>query len=164
MWNKIIDHLCVVLAAILFLQIPLLIQQYQLQLSGRVAELQWQVDAMRQAATQTSKSLEQYIEKFVKNNDEDIVRQGEVMHRVKQRWTRLSTGLNALETSSLLTRPLVFVYYLQYDVLKATFSIFALGIPFTFEGIIYGMIGMAFGYGLSRLLVSFGATFKKRSV
>lgn len=144
--SSIIDRIFVVIGALIFLQMPLFMHQYQMQLVGHVAELQWQVDWMHKAAMESGKTLDGYIKKFANNSDKDFVRQGEMMEVVVKRWHQLSTGLQELQNASVFTKPVVFVYHLNYDIMKSTLQSFVVGMPLTMEGGIYALFGMFVGY------------------
>lgn len=153
--GKILDHLLVVFTALLFLQVPLFMHQYQLQLVGHVAELQWQVDHMRQSAAQSGKDLDQYTRKFIDSDDPDFSRQGAMMQHIQKRWNKQSRALFQLNKASLFLRPWVFLFYFQWDIATSTVATFEPGIPLSGEGLIYALIGMGAGYGLYRLLALF---------
>ena len=150
--DKIFDRILVVMGALLFLQFPLFMHQYQQQLIGRVAELQWQMNEMHNAAERSGKSLEQLIQKFLVNKDQDVVLQGRIMEKVVTRWIKLSQNLTALTQSTVFTRPWVFILYLQWEVLRSTAHSFEFGLPFTLEGVIYALVGIGFGFLIYRIL------------
>lgn len=143
---KILDRVFVVAGALFFSQAPMYMQQYQQQLIGRVAELQWQVDSMRHAADRSNRSLEQYVHKFMTSEDIDFSQQGEIMNSTVERWRSLSFSLNAFQQASIVTRPFVFVANLNYDIAISTLQHFEMGIAFTTEGLIYGLLGMFIGF------------------
>ena len=138
----LLDRVC----AVVFAQAPLFMQQYTQQLIGRTAELRMQVDAMRQAAGVSGKTLEQLIQKFIDSGDADFVRQGEVMLGMVQRWYNLSQALTEMEGSSVWTRLFTFSLHLNIDVFKSTLDHFTFGIPISAEGGIYALAGIVIGY------------------
>lgn len=150
--SNVIDRIFVVLGALVFMQMPLFMHQYQQQLIGHVAELQWQVNWMHKSAMESGKSLDGYITKFAHSADKDIAHQGEMMQIVVKRWHHLSGGLLALQNATVLTRPIVFVYHINYDIMKSTLQTFAVGMPLTLEGVIYALFGMLVGYFFYLLL------------
>lgn len=142
----LLDRAFAVIGAIVFAQAPLFMQEYTQQLIGRTAELRLQVNAMRQAAGFSGKTLEQLMQKFMENSDSDVVLQGEVMHAMVGRWHQLSEALTVMQDSSLWERPFAFLYHLNSDVFSSTFHQFSLGLPLNLEGGIYAVLGMACGY------------------
>lgn len=151
----LLDRCFAVVGALFFAQAPLFMQEYTQQLVGRTDELNLQVNAMRQAASVSDKSLEQLIHKFLVNSDLDVVRQGEVMFSLVGRWQQLNDALTAMEQSTFWSRPFAFLYHLNGDAFASTFHHFKLGLPLTIEGGVYALIGMCLGYmifiGLKKL-------------
>lgn len=141
----LIDRLFAVGGALTFSQFPLFMQQYQQHLSGHVTELQTQVQAMRNAASLTGKSLHQYVVKFLSSGDVDFKHQGELMNSMIQRHQSLMEGYNALHDASIYSKPFVFIKYFDWDISKSTWESFEIGFSFNIEGIAYALIGIAFG-------------------
>lgn len=142
------DRICAVIGAVICAQAPLFMQQYAQQLIGREAELRRQVDAMRQAAGVSGKTLEQLIAKFGANPDSDIVLQGQLMQNLVDRWHSFTDALLAMQNSSVFERPFVFLANLNIDTFKSTLQNFAIGIPLTPEGGVYAVIGIVIGYSV----------------
>jgi len=66
-----------------------------------------------------------------------------------------------LKESSSFTRPFIFFRYLQGDIFSATFHEFKMGISFTFESMIFGLLGIFIGSGLCLLRkVCFGRSMR----
>ncbi len=162
-----IDRIFAVVGALVFAQAPLFIQQYTQQLSGHISELSWQVNKIALAAQNSGKTVEQFIGKFVSNGDADIAQQGTMMQTIISRYELFQNGLSSLNEASLVTKPLVFIHYLDFDIAKSTFHIFKPGIPMTLEGLIYAFIGLVLGYGffygLCKVLGGFFYLFKPKS-
>lgn len=150
--GKILDRLLVVVCALFFLQMPLYMHVYQHQLSGRVAELQWQMNHMKTSAEQSGKTLDLYIDKFTKSPDSDFASQGSMMKTIQRRHTKFSKALDSLQHANWLTRPLFFFYYFDRDIGMKALKGFSPGIPCTWEGAFYALLGMACGQLLYRLL------------
>lgn len=142
----LLDRIFAVIGALLFSQVPVFMQQYTQRLAGHVAELSIQIEKMRQAASLTGKTLQQYVQKFMSASDPDFARQGVIMNEMTHRWQNLSEGLTAMQNASAVTRPFAFGYHLNLDIFKNTFQSFDLGLVFTVEGFIYALIGIAAGY------------------
>ncbi len=141
-----LDRICAVFGALVFSQAPMFMQQYTQQLGGHVAELRLQVEAMTQAAHQSGKSLELFIQKFTSNSDVDFMRQGEIMENMNERYHALSETYISLSQSSAFTKPFIFVSDLYGDIAKSTLATFNFGLEFSLEGLIYALIGIFFGY------------------
>lgn len=143
---RFIDRFFVVIAAILFAQAPLFMQHYTQQLVARESELRVQVEALREAANRSNKTLEQLTQKFIENSDRDVVRQGEVMLATVNRWQRLSDALRAMQASSIGKRPFLFLYHFKSDIFTSTLQHFKIGLPLNLEGAVYAFFGVGFGY------------------
>lgn len=154
-WLKgLLDRAFVVIGALICAQAPMFMQQYTHQLSGRVAELKLQVDALSKAAMQGQTTLPSLIQKFMTSGDADFSRQGNLMNWTVERYEGLSASLQELMTASATGKPFVFVRDFNWEIASTTFSNYQMGIPFTVEGIIYGLIGIGLGYGVFFLIFS----------
>lgn len=149
--QKILERIVISLCVILCMQLPFFITQYTHQLRGHVDELEWQVKQMEKSASHSRKNLDQYISKFTKNSDDDFANQGIMMRAIVHRFEKLSHAWMQLKNSSLFTRPFVFFRYVQLDIFSATFNDFKMGISFTLESIVFGLIGIFIGSGLCSL-------------
>ncbi len=167
--EKFLDRLSVVIGALLFIQTPLFISQYRGQLIGHFNELLLQIGAIRQAAESSNKTLEQWIDKFVKSSDPDFSRQGALMQEMVNRGQALSESILSLDNASIFSKPWLFLQHLDYAIFKSTLSSFQMGIPFTYEGFCYLLLGMLFGYftyqGLRKIANTlFSIAFKRSAV
>lgn len=145
---KFLERVFVVVTALLFLQAPLFMQEYRQQLAGHVGELQLQVDLMQLAATQSGKNLKDYVKKFRQSLDQDFSNQGEIMDNMVTRFQDFSQALNEFDNATVLTRPFVFMWHFHYDIASTTFHAFNIGLPLTYEGGIYALLGIFVGYGI----------------
>ena len=143
---KIIDRICAVVGALLFMQFPLFAQQYSQRLSGHLEELRYQVGLMNGIAVQSGKTLQEFILKFAHNSDIDVGRQGELMEMMVTRLGNLNQALYSLNHSTVFTKPFTFIYYSDWEIFKSTMASYKLGIPISIEGLVYGMIGIFVGY------------------
>lgn len=162
--SSLIDRIFAAVGGVLFSQAPLFMKQYAQQLSGHAAELRFQVDAMKQAASNSGKTLEQFIQKFTESNDVDFVRQGDIMSAMVNRWYSVTDALAALQDSSVFTRPFAFMRYSNWDIIKSTWSQYVFGLPFTLEGLVYAVIGIIVGflifYGIRKFFLSLWQAIK----
>lgn len=146
--GNLLDRMCAVVGAVVFVQFPLFITQYTQQLAGREAELRLQVNAMRQSASVSGKTLEQLIQKFLINTDPDFVRQGELMQSMVSRLQSIYEALTTLQDSSILARPFNFLLHLNVDAFKSTLQQYTIGFPLNLEGGAYALAGIVVGYAL----------------
>lgn len=170
--SGLLDRLFVVAGAFMGSQIPQFIHQYMQRLAGHVDELNYLIGNIRQLASHSNKTLEQYIDKFLSNGDPDFVQQGQFMQTVVGRWQDLSQTLAQLNDSSFWTRPYVFVSSLNPDIAKATFYSFVPGISLSIEGLYYTGLGLIFGYCVYHLIAwilcglakGVGSLFKRQEI
>lgn len=152
--SGLFDRAFAVGGALIFAQTPMFIQQYGHQLSGRVAELKLQIDAIANSALLGQKSLQQYIQRFIDSGDADFRRQGELMHLMTERYESLAEAMQTLTTASPLIKPWVFMRDFNWDIARMTFADFQPGVPFTLEGIMYAIMGIGVGYGIFFLITA----------
>lgn len=159
--QKILERIVVSLCVILCMQLPFFITQYTHQLQGHIDELKWQVEQMEMSASFSGKTLDEYISKFIDNFDPDFANQGMMMRSIMHRFEKLSHASMQLKNSSVFTRPFVFFRYVQLDIFSATFNDFKMGISFTLESIVFGLIGIFIGTGLCSSIAIFFNRRKK---
>lgn len=152
-----IERILCLISGLVCAQIPQFIQHYMQQLSGRVDELRIQVDSMRNAAAMSGKTLEQFIQKFVKSTDPDFLHQGEVMSQAYNRYESLSAAYAKLQASHGLEQPFVFFYNIDGNLVKSTLANFSPGLPLTLDAGLYALAGIVVCYlifaGLGRVMI-----------
>jgi predicted exporter len=148
--NGIMDRIFIVAGAFFGSQIPQFMQQYTQRLAGHVEELHYLLDQIRLIASH--RNLDQYIYKFLSSSDQDFVQQGVFMQTLFSRWQNLSSALQALNESSLFTKPFVWMKHFDYDMAWATLKSYQPGFSLTLEGIYYTFLGILFGFLLYQLI------------
>lgn len=143
--NGLLDRLFVVAGAFLGSQVPQYMQQYTQRLAGRVDELRFLMDQMKQMAAHSNKNLEQYIYKFLSSSDPDFVQQGAFMQTIVTRWQQLGQALQSLKESNIWDRPFVLLKHMDYETAEATFYSFQPGLSLTLEGLYYTGLGLILG-------------------
>lgn len=146
--GSLMDRLCVVAGAFIFSQFPQFMQQYTQRLAGHVEALQKLLHQLRQIASFSHKTLEQYIQKFKDSTDTDFSQQADFMQGILNRWQELNQALDHLTQSSIWLRPYYFLKDLQTDIAKSTFASFQPGFNLSMEGLCYAGAGMIFGWAL----------------
>ena len=164
--GSILDRLCIVAGAFFGSQIPQFMQQYSQRLAGHVSELQKLIDQLRQAASLSHKTLDQYILKFLSSADPDFAHQGQFMQGIVHRWEELNQALVHLSQSSAWQRPLIFFKDLQLDIAQSTLAAFQPGINLNLEGMCYAGLGVFLGWlfyqFVSKGLASIWNVWKKK--
>lgn len=150
----IIDRVFSLTGAVIFSQAPSFLQQYQQQLTGRIEELKWQVKVMEESASLTGKNLQEYINKFLINDDLDFRHQGEMMKNSLDRLNSYLNQLNGLELSTPFGKPFIFVQNHDWNIIKSTWANFQFNVPITVEAALYGLFGMVIFYSIFSLFKS----------
>lgn len=159
--GSLLDRLCIAAGALIGSQIPQFMQQYTQRLAGHIEALQKLVDQLRQIATFSHKTLEQYIQKFRDSSDSDFIYQGDFMQGILTRWQDLHQVLDHLTQSSMWLRPYYFLKDFQPDIAHSTLISFQPGLNLTLEGLCYAGAGMIAGWACYQMIskcVAFGYT------
>ena len=141
-FDGLIDRVLCVLGAVLFSQGPEFMQQYLQRLGGHLQEAQRQLSLFREAATRSGRTLEQFIAQTHTNPDAGVVQLGAVMNDAVERTASLQAAHDALASSSLWMRPVVFLEHLDTGIAQATWSAYKPAVPTTLEGLMYAAVGM----------------------
>lgn len=146
-FDKLLDRVCAVAGALVFLQFPGFALQYAQQLAGHVAELSFQIDLIYKSAAMSDKPLPALVEKFLASGDVDVVYQGVFIQALLGRYAEFSDALAALQAASPLMRPLYFLSHFDWSIVQETWRGFTFGIPLTVEGGLYALFGLIVGFG-----------------
>lgn len=155
--RQILDRVIALIGALFLAQFPSFFAQYIHELSGRVAELNYQIFALEQSAKGAGKTLQELIAKFLKSTDIDIAAQGKFLSDLLSRFAFLNEGYQSLTEASLLMKPFLFVRYFSYTIFKDTASHYQWSLPITIEGFIYAFIGLVLGYLVSKAIPTLSA-------
>lgn len=150
----IIDRLLSAILIIAFMQIPAFIQTYIQILAGHVAELNYQLNLYREAASNLQKTLPDLVSRFLNINDPDIHAIGVVLKQLSERADKLNYQLNLLTGSSAWQKPFHFISNIDFTLARESWDQFQLGLPLTLESFTYGGVGLLFGFVISRCLFS----------
>jgi hypothetical protein len=142
----LLDRLFVVAGAFLGSQVPAFMDQYMQRLAGHVEELNYMIQEMARLASQNSKTLDQYIQKFLDSTDPDFMTQGNFMQSVELRLESFSASLAHLRDSSIWSKFYVFLTEVKCSVFKSTLHSFRPSLSLSIEGLCYTFIGIVFGY------------------
>lgn len=163
----IADRIICVVAAIALAQGPNYIAQYVDVLSGAEMESRKTFEDVQGRATARGMSVDDYIEKTVKETPREIEAWDFVQDSKKsvERYQKYHEALLALQNTTLWKRPFVLAYHFDQSVHEAIK--FEPNVPITTEGAVYGLIGvlialMAIGLVKALLNLIFGK--KKKTV
>lgn len=129
-------------------QFPSFLEQYTMRVAGHLAECRHFTAALEKNAAQTKKTMSAYIQKFLSATDEDFRSAGDMMEKVVERQKWLEDSYHSLSMASPFTRPIVFMSALDSEILQETIHGYKAQLVFTWETLIYGLIGLFLGIGL----------------
>ena len=104
-----IDRLFVVAGALVFSQAPQYFNQYMHRLTGHSEELKIHIRSIQQAAAKNGLELPEYLGTFTRHQDSIINSHGILMEEMFSRYSALSQASLALQESTPLTRPFIFI-------------------------------------------------------
>lgn len=148
----ILDRFILVAGAFIFSQAPQFIQQYTQRLGGHVAEIQYHIHRLQEAALLVNKTLPEYINKFLQSSEIEFRTQGLLMEQMLNRSLDLKVALESLQNATVWNKPFVFVEYFYFDIAQGTWINFQPGLSYTLEGILYIILGMCIGQVLISIL------------
>jgi hypothetical protein len=160
--KKILCWLVVVLCTVFFAQVPVFVDQYLMRLEGHLAESHHQIDAFTEAAAAGGKSLDQYISKFLEQSDADFLAQGKLMRIAVDRNNFLASACTALQSANPIFRPVVFVRYLDREILTDTWDGFEPGLLISTNLAVWSLIGFVFGWLLLSSIIGFWNVLRGR--
>lgn len=143
---KILSRLCVLVFVLLFAQLPVFVEQYILRLEGHLAESNRHISAFQESASISKKTLNEYISKFLVQEDADFKNQGNIMQAAVERNQFLSTSRDALRSANPLFRPALFARYVDTSIVHDAWKTFAVGISLTLDVGVWALIGLVFGW------------------
>lgn len=146
-----VDRIMAVLGAFIFCQIPSFMQQYTQLLLGHLEECKRLLATIEHNASQSNKTILEYIQKFLTQQDPDFVNTGLLLQNIQQRSIELSTSYSNLQQASLWKKPFVFLSQLDSGIFKETYSGFVPALSFSLETIVYALFGMVFAIMMLRL-------------
>lgn len=147
------DRVLCVVGAILFSQAPEFMQQYLQRLGGHLDEARRQLASFQHIAEKAGISLDRFITQTSANSEPTVAKLGGVMQETAARVDSLAAAQDALLHASIWTRPFVFLRHLDLGIAQGTWSVYQPGIPTTFEGLLYALVGMLFLLSLYHLCV-----------
>jgi len=140
--ERLLDRVLCVVGAVLFAQAPEFMQQYLQRLGGHLDEARRQLQQFEHVATQSGLTLDGLVARSAGSQEPTVVRLGGVIRDTVERVDALAAAQHALQDASGWTRPFVFLHTVDFDIARATASVFKPGVPTTLEGLVYALAGM----------------------
>jgi Protein of unknown function (DUF2937) len=143
-WLKsIVDGIAAVLGAAVFSQLPEFVQQYLQRLGGHRDEALRFLQVLTTQGSEASANL---------------------LAIADARAAALTQALDAIAGATDLTRPLVFLRYIDPDIARTTLDVFRPAVPLTPAGLVYGGGGLIVGVVLLHLAAAPFTWFRRRRV
>lgn len=146
-----------IVAAAALSQGPEFSQQYLQRLGGQIDEVDAQVAALDERASEAGLERGEYVRRFLDNPDRVIAREGDYMVSVLARHTVLHAAYDAIVVAPPWKRPWRMMQHYLPDTTRATFAAFRPAAPLTVDGLAYAGAGFLAGWlGTTLLLAPFG--------
>jgi len=142
--ESLLDRVVSAAGALVFIQIPAFLVQYQQRLGGHVDELSLLIKKYKSAAVDNGRTVEEYIGLHLQSDVKEFVSTGKIMSGNIERFTDLSSALKSLSESKGLIKLFSFIKNFDSDIFKAALKNFVPGISFSFDTLLYGALGIIF--------------------
>jgi hypothetical protein len=129
--------------ALLLTQAPAFILQYKNHLAGHLQELKYQENILKKMMQEVN--LPGLAIKLKQSHEFYGIRQGEYIESFISRKEKFDASNLALINASSWSVGFYFLRYFDLELAQETVEDFNFGIPFTFAGLIYGLLGALIG-------------------
>ena len=157
--DSILDRICAVLGAAVFMQFPQYLTLYLQRLGGHVDEAARNLENYKEIAQDAGKTLHQYSQHLLNSKDETIFRTGQKIAEDIERYNHLADALKELQSAPLYKKFIVFIQNADLSIARGTLENFTPGLPLTLESAAYAAAGIVIGmivyYCVSRLIILF---------
>lgn len=143
-FESLFDRAVSAAGALIFIQIPSFLVQYQQRLGGHVDELARMIKRYKAAAADNGRTLEEYIGLHLQSDVKEFVSTGKLMSENMERYTGLSEALRSLTESKGILKFYSFLKNMDFDIFKGAVKNFVPGITFSIETLFYGALGIIF--------------------
>lgn len=142
-WLKsLVDGIGAASGAAMASQLPEFVQQYLQRLGGHRDEALRFVQTLRSQGTDASSA---------------------VLTLAQERADSLARAFDQIAQAGDLSRPALFVRYVDVDVAQATFELFRPAVPLTPAGLLYGGLGLLIGIVAVNLLLAPFTLFRRKA-
>lgn len=153
MIKKTIKWLIICSWALLLAQFPEFIEQYVDHLSGHLQELRSQEKVIKQMMGEEDLSL--LAIKMKESGESYAQKQAGYLTYFVDRKDSFERGYTSLTQASFWSLPFYFLRYFNSEVISETVDTFNFGLPLTYNGVLYAVLGGLLGFfnwvGLVRL-------------
>ena len=141
-FESLLDRAVSAAGAIVFMQIPAFLVQYQQRLGGHVDELAYIIKKYKSAAADNGRTVDEYIGLHLQSTVKEFVSTGKLMTENMDRFTDISAALKSLTESRGILKFFSFLKNMDFDIFKAALKNFVPGISFSMDTLLYGAMGI----------------------
>jgi len=141
-FESVLDRVVSAAGALVFMQIPAFLVQYQQRLGGHVDELALLVKKYKSAAADNGRTVDEYIGLHLQSNVKEFVSSGKLMLENMERFTDLSAALKSISGSEGIMKFISFLKNIDLDICKAAYKNFVPGLSFRLDTVLYGAAGI----------------------
>lgn len=141
-FESVFDRAVSVAGAMIFMQIPAFLVQYQQRLGGHVDELALLIKKYKSAAADNGRTVDEYIGLHLQSSVKEFVSSGKLMLENMERFTDLSAALKSISDSKGILKFISFLKNFDSDIFKAALKNFVPGLSFSLDTVLYGAIGI----------------------
>lgn len=148
--GNLTDRIICVVAAVVLLQAPIYMNQYQNVLAGAQQEAALSFNSLAQIAADFDQTLREYLDELLANDNPKVVANAEEDDEKIKRYESYTASLEAFQQANVFSRPFVFLGH--YEQRLANAVEFQPGLPITMEGFVYALLGIVIAMLLIGLL------------
>lgn len=138
--GNLTDRILCVVAAVVMLQTPIYMNQYQNVLAGAQMEAALSYNRLTQIAADFDQTLREYLDELLANDNPKVVANAEEDDEKVKRYESYTASLEAFQQANVFSRPFVFLRH--YDPQLGNAVEFQPGLPITMEGFVYALLGI----------------------
>lgn len=138
--GNLTDRIICVVAAVVMLQAPIYMNQYQNVLAGAQMEAALSYNRLTQVAADFDQTLREYLDELLANDNPKVVANAEEDDEKVKRYESYTASLEAFQQANVFSKPFVFLSH--YDPQLAHAVAFQPGLPITMEGFVYALLGI----------------------
>lgn len=155
--DSLLDRICAVLGAAVFMQFPQYLTLYVQRLGGHVDEAARNIEKYKEIAQDVGKTLHQYSQDLLNSKDETIFKTGQKIMEDVERYNHLAGALKELQAAPVYKKFIVFIRNVDPGIARGTWENFTTGLPLTLESAAYAAAGIIIGmiayFCVSRLII-----------
>lgn len=149
-FGSLFERIFVFFVALLLSQAPQYMNLYLNVLAGSRAEAEKSVKIIAEKAAELGMTTNEFIADLTNSQSQAAKKSGEVHQIQITRLDKLKKAFEAIKNASAFTRPFVFLKHVDWALAKNVQ--FQPALPFTFESLVYVIVGIILGMLLYRVL------------